>query len=209
MPETVFSTDFGAIQLGDRAAIVKRFDEEDVAAFAALSNDNNPLHMESGRAENTRFGRRVVHGMLVASYVSTLVGMRLPGTGALWMRKASGGESWCFWATPSRSRPKACRNPGRPAARDPDFGNQPGRNRSDGRRGRRPRSCTQGAMVDRDQLRRQIEDDRAAVQRNDAALQRAADRRTVGNTRMRRLHRPSEGPIRRQRAGGRDDHTRS
>ena len=39
--------------------------------------------MESGRAENTRFGRRVVHGMLVASYVSTLVGMRLPGTGAL------------------------------------------------------------------------------------------------------------------------------
>ena len=87
MPETALLTDFAAIQPGDRAAIVKRFGEEDVAAFAALSGDYNPLHMESEFAERTRFGRRVVHGMLVASYVSTLVGMRLPGAGALWMQQ--------------------------------------------------------------------------------------------------------------------------
>jgi acyl dehydratase len=88
VPETALATDFTVIQPGDRAVIVKRFGEEDVAAFAALSGDYNPLHMESGFAEKTRFGRRVVHGMLVASYVSTLVGMRLPGVGALWMQQS-------------------------------------------------------------------------------------------------------------------------
>lgn len=76
-----------AIRPGDRATIRKQFTEQDVAAFAALSGDYNPLHMESEFAETTRFGRRVVHGMLVASYVSTLVGMQLPGTGALWMQQ--------------------------------------------------------------------------------------------------------------------------
>jgi acyl dehydratase len=86
--EAALATEFGTIQPGDRAVIVKRFGEEEVAAFAALSGDYNPLHMESGFAERTRFGRRVVHGMLVASYVSTLVGMRLPGVGALWMQQS-------------------------------------------------------------------------------------------------------------------------
>jgi acyl dehydratase len=86
--EAALSTDFDRIQPGDRAVIVKRFGEAEVDAFAALSGDYNPLHMESGFAEQTRFGRRVVHGMLVASYVSTLVGMHLPGVGALWMQQS-------------------------------------------------------------------------------------------------------------------------
>lgn len=80
--------DFDAIQPGDRAVIRKRFTEEDVAAFASLSGDYNPLHMESEFARRTHLGRRVVHGMLVASYVSTLVGMQLPGAGALWMQQS-------------------------------------------------------------------------------------------------------------------------
>lgn len=87
MPEAALATDFDGIRQGDRAVIVKRFGEEEVAAFAALSGDYNPLHMDSRFAENTRFGKRVVHGMLVASFVSTLVGMHLPGAGALWMQQ--------------------------------------------------------------------------------------------------------------------------
>jgi acyl dehydratase len=87
VPETAPTLTFDAIQPGDRAVIVKTFAEEDVGTFAALSGDYNPLHMESEFAEQTRFGRRVVHGMLVASYVSTLVGMQLPGPGALWMQQ--------------------------------------------------------------------------------------------------------------------------
>jgi acyl dehydratase len=88
VPEAALATDFDTIQPGARAVIVKRFDEEAVAAFAALSGDYNPLHMDSEFAERTKFGRRVVHGMLVASYVSTLVGMHLPGVGALWMQQS-------------------------------------------------------------------------------------------------------------------------
>ncbi len=80
--------DFEAIQPGDRAVIRKLFTEEDVAAFAQLSGDYNPLHMESEFARRTHLGRRVVHGMLVASFVSTLVGMQLPGAGALWMQQS-------------------------------------------------------------------------------------------------------------------------
>jgi len=88
VPEAALATAFEAIQPGDRAVIVKRFEDTDVAAFAALSGDYNPLHMESEFASRTKFGQRVVHGMLVASYVSTLVGMRLPGVGALWMQQS-------------------------------------------------------------------------------------------------------------------------
>ena len=79
---------FDAIQPGDTASISRCFSEEDVAAFAALSGDYNPLHMDDEFAGQTRFQRRVVHGMLVASYVSTLIGMRLPGAGSLWVQQS-------------------------------------------------------------------------------------------------------------------------
>lgn len=87
MPETALATSFDAIQVGDRATLRKLFGDSDIAAFAALSGDTNPLHMDSEFAERTRFGRRVVHGMLVASYVSTIIGMQVPGAGALWMEQ--------------------------------------------------------------------------------------------------------------------------
>ena len=88
MPEAAITSEFEALQPGDRAVLRRRFTEEDVAAFAALSGDTNPLHMDDGFAGRTRFGRRVVHGMLVASLVSTLIGMQLPGPGALWMQQS-------------------------------------------------------------------------------------------------------------------------
>src|SRR5437870_3831527 len=80
--------DFDNIQPGDCAVIAKRIEADDVAAFAALSGDYNPLHMEDDFARKTHLRRRVVHGMLVASYVSTLIGMQMPGPGALWMQQS-------------------------------------------------------------------------------------------------------------------------
>ncbi|MBV8728294.1 MAG: SDR family oxidoreductase, partial [Acidobacteriia bacterium] len=89
--ETVSATQefvaFESIRVADQASLSKTITEEDVRAFAALSGDFNPLHMEEHFARETHFQRRVVHGMLVASYVSTLVGMHLPGPGALWTRQ--------------------------------------------------------------------------------------------------------------------------
>lgn len=79
--------DFSKIKVGDEAQFAKTVTEEDVEAFAKLSGDRNPLHMDDTFAARTHFQRRVVHGMLVANYVSTLVGMRCPGPGALWSQQ--------------------------------------------------------------------------------------------------------------------------
>lgn len=87
-PQGARLLDFDTIQPGDTAVIRKTFTAEDVAAFAGLSGDYNPLHMEDDFARKTHLHKRVVHGMLVASYVSTLVGMQLPGAGALWMQQS-------------------------------------------------------------------------------------------------------------------------
>jgi 3-hydroxybutyryl-CoA dehydratase len=72
------------IQIGERASIRREIRREDVEAFAKLSGDYNPLHLDAEYAARTEFERPVAHGMIVASLVSTLVGMHIPGPGALW-----------------------------------------------------------------------------------------------------------------------------
>jgi 3-oxoacyl-[acyl-carrier protein] reductase len=76
--------DFDNIQVGDHASLDHKILSEDVASFAALTGDHNPLHVDPDYAKGTEFGRPVVHGMLSASFISTLIGMLLPGPGALW-----------------------------------------------------------------------------------------------------------------------------
>lgn len=73
-------------KVGDIREIEHQFTDEDVAHFAELSGDQNPLHMDDAYAKSTLAGGRVVHGMLGASFVSTLIGMSVPGPGALWNR---------------------------------------------------------------------------------------------------------------------------
>jgi 3-hydroxybutyryl-CoA dehydratase len=69
---------------GQRASFTKTFTEEDVRRFIEITGDSNPLHVDEAFAATTRFGRRVIHGMLAASIFSTMVGMLLPGTGAIY-----------------------------------------------------------------------------------------------------------------------------
>jgi len=69
---------------GDSRSIVHKFIDSDVKAFSDLTGDKNPLHMDDGYASTTAAGGRVVHGMLAASFVSTLIGEEIPGPGALW-----------------------------------------------------------------------------------------------------------------------------
>jgi 3-oxoacyl-[acyl-carrier protein] reductase len=59
----------------------------EIDAFAAFSGDCNPLHLNDEFARRSSFQRRVAHGMIAASYVSTVIGMQLPGPGALWMEQ--------------------------------------------------------------------------------------------------------------------------
>ena len=77
--------DFDSIQIGDNATLSHTITEADVETYARLTGDNNPLHLDSEYAGNTKFGRRVVHGMLVASFISTMVGTVFPGEGALYL----------------------------------------------------------------------------------------------------------------------------
>jgi 3-oxoacyl-[acyl-carrier protein] reductase len=76
--------DFDSFQVGDHASLEHTILAEDVASFARLTGDHNPLHVDHDYAKETEFGRPVVHGMLSASFISTLIGMLLPGPGALW-----------------------------------------------------------------------------------------------------------------------------
>src|ERR1035437_8519513 len=80
--------EFEKIHLGQKASLRKKILAEDVEAFAKFSGDYNPLHMDEGFAKSTLFQKRVAHGMIVASYVSTLIGMQLPGAGSLWNQQS-------------------------------------------------------------------------------------------------------------------------
>ena len=71
-------------EVGQHVTFTKTFSEEDVQRFIEITGDVNPLHVDDAFAAGTRFGRRVIHGMLTASILSTMVGMLLPGTGAIY-----------------------------------------------------------------------------------------------------------------------------
>ncbi|XP_070577511.1 hydroxyacyl-thioester dehydratase type 2, mitochondrial-like [Ptychodera flava] len=68
---------------GDTAEVSKVISESDVRAFAELTGDVNPIHTDEKYAETTRFGKCVVHGVLIQGLISAVLGTRLPGSGAI------------------------------------------------------------------------------------------------------------------------------
>ncbi|MDX1583762.1 MAG: MaoC family dehydratase [Thermoanaerobaculia bacterium] len=77
-------TTFDDLHVGQKATFTKTIGEEELAHFIAITEDRNPLHVDEEFAAGTFFGSRIAHGMLSASLFSTLVGMELPGTGAIY-----------------------------------------------------------------------------------------------------------------------------
>lgn len=73
------------LKVGNRASLSKAFTEEDVLQFANISADTNPIHLDKNFAADSVFGQRVVHGMLIASLFSALVGVKLPGEGTIYL----------------------------------------------------------------------------------------------------------------------------
>ena len=69
--------------IGDAAETSKTIGESDIYLFAGLTGDLNPMHVNEVYANATRFGGRIAHGMLVASHICTVLGMRLPGPGTI------------------------------------------------------------------------------------------------------------------------------
>lgn len=73
------------MDIGDRASITKTFTKQEVEDFAKVSMDDNPIHLDDEYAKGTRFGQRIVHGLLVSSLLSGIIGSKLPGTGAVYL----------------------------------------------------------------------------------------------------------------------------
>ncbi|HEX6715976.1 MAG TPA: MaoC family dehydratase [Pyrinomonadaceae bacterium] len=73
------------LSVGDSAEITKTIDQEDVDAFADVTGDHNPIHVDETFAQTTRFGRRIAHGMLTASLISSVLANKLPGQGSVYL----------------------------------------------------------------------------------------------------------------------------
>ena len=71
--------------VGDSAAITKRIEQTDIQAFAAVTGDQNPIHVDEEFAKTTRFGQRIAHGMLTASLISSVLANKLPGEGSVYL----------------------------------------------------------------------------------------------------------------------------
>jgi len=76
------------IQIGTEATFVKTITEKDVEAFASITEDKNPAHMDEVYASKSIFKRRIAHGMLVGSLFSTIFGVMLPGLGSIYTKQS-------------------------------------------------------------------------------------------------------------------------
>jgi 3-hydroxybutyryl-CoA dehydratase len=71
--------------LGDSEEITKTITDSDIQIFADVTGDHNPIHVDDAFARTTRFGRRIAHGMLTASLISSVLANKLPGEGSVYL----------------------------------------------------------------------------------------------------------------------------
>ena len=76
---------FEELSLGMRESFMKTVMADDIVGFAQLSGDHNPIHLSDHFAKHTRFGERIAHGLYTASLISAVLGMKLPGPGAVYL----------------------------------------------------------------------------------------------------------------------------
>lgn len=73
------------INVGDKANMSKTISEYDIYAFAGLTGDFNPVHVDAEFAKTTQFEKRIAHGMLTASLLSSVLGTALPGVNTIYL----------------------------------------------------------------------------------------------------------------------------
>ena len=76
------------IHVGDVAEMAKTVTETDIALFAGVTGDFNPVHIDQVAAERSMFKGRIAHGMLSAGFISAVLGMKLPGTGSIYLSQS-------------------------------------------------------------------------------------------------------------------------
>ncbi|MDO9597786.1 MAG: MaoC family dehydratase [Azoarcus sp.] len=81
----MYGYNFEDLKEGMTAAVSRTVTDADILMFAGVSGDTNPVHLDGEFAASTMFGGRIAHGMLSASYISTVFGTRLPGPGCIYL----------------------------------------------------------------------------------------------------------------------------
>jgi 3-hydroxybutyryl-CoA dehydratase len=76
---------FEDLEVGMEASFAKCVSEADIVAFAEVTGDKNPVHLDRDYAAKTIFSTPIAHGMLTAGYISAVFGMEMPGPGAIYV----------------------------------------------------------------------------------------------------------------------------
>ena len=79
--------DINELTIGQTAEFTKTISESDVYLFAGITGDHNPMHVNDIYAKESRFGERIVHGLLSSSLISTVIGTKLPGNGSVYIEQ--------------------------------------------------------------------------------------------------------------------------
>ena len=81
MPELAYAD----IKVGDEASLSRTITEAHIVSFAGITGDFNPVHVDAEYAQQSMFGERICHGMLMAGLISAVLGMQLPGPNAIYL----------------------------------------------------------------------------------------------------------------------------
>jgi 3-hydroxybutyryl-CoA dehydratase len=76
---------FEDLEIGMEASLAKAVSAADTLAFAEITGDWNPVHLDAGYAARTVFKEPIAHGMLTAGYISAVFGSEMPGPGAIYV----------------------------------------------------------------------------------------------------------------------------
>ena len=76
------------LSVGQSAELVRAVAEADLVAFAEVTGDTNPVHLDADYAATTSFGERIAHGMLAGAFISAVLGAKLPGPGAIYLSQS-------------------------------------------------------------------------------------------------------------------------
>nr|WP_321483775.1 MaoC family dehydratase [uncultured Cohaesibacter sp.] len=81
-PQTIYYDD---MKIGQKESLTHKVTESDISAFADLTGDHNPVHIDKAYGAASRFGSNIAHGIYTASLLSAIIGMRLPGPGSIYV----------------------------------------------------------------------------------------------------------------------------
>ncbi|BDP31583.1 MaoC family dehydratase [Vibrio vulnificus] len=88
MSEITFSIPFEQIKIGMSVSYSQTITDADVKQFAGISGDHNPVHVDDVFAENSRYKKRIAHGLISGSFFSALFGTKLPGPGCVYVSQS-------------------------------------------------------------------------------------------------------------------------